>query len=75
MNNKQSFWSIRKLAGWGVKQQGTAQTASVHAEQVDAWQEARRLSGGNKNDVPKPERRASILSRILKLRVRPAHQR
>jgi hypothetical protein len=54
MNNQQSYWTIRQQGGWAVKMQGSRQMASVHQEQKQAWQEARRLAGGAKGEARLP---------------------
>jgi hypothetical protein len=65
MNGKSSFWTVRHAGGWAVKQQGSRNVISVHERQQDAWGEARRRTGGTK-DQPRftPPVRGGISSTV-----------
>ncbi len=75
MTNQQSFWTIRQADGWGVKRQGTRQPSSVHDRQMDAWKEARRLSGSTQGEPRLATRGRSNPAPVFQLKSRSAHKR
>ena len=67
-NSKQSYWTVRQQEGWGVKEQGHRQPASVHEAQKAAWGEARRLAGADKAPARTGGKTLPPMKSILELR-------